>query len=73
MHTTGTSGDTGSAAIEAVRSKRWIDIIVLYPKVKIYINVTEGLKSHIFILIYSNLLLGHINVNYSSNVSGKVY
>ena len=29
----GTSGDTGSAAIEAVKGKKWIDIIVLYPKV----------------------------------------
>ena len=28
----GTSGDTGSAAINAVKGKKWIDIIVLYPK-----------------------------------------
>ena len=29
----GTSGDTGSAAIEAVRGKPWLDIVVLLPKV----------------------------------------
>ena len=34
----GTSGDTGSAAIEAVKGKKWIDIIVLYPKVSINHN-----------------------------------
>ncbi|CAH3176253.1 unnamed protein product [Porites evermanni] len=28
----GTSGDTGSAAIESVRRSEWIDIIVLFPK-----------------------------------------
>lgn len=28
----GTSGDTGSAAIESVRRSQWIDIVVLYPK-----------------------------------------
>ena len=28
----GTSGDTGSAAIEAVRGKKWLDIVVLLPK-----------------------------------------
>lgn len=28
----GTSGDTGSAAIESVKRSQWIDIIVLYPK-----------------------------------------
>ena len=33
FHSVGTSGDTGSAAINAVKSKRWIDIVVLYPKV----------------------------------------
>ena len=30
--TVGTSGDTGSAAIEAVRGFQWVDIIVLLPK-----------------------------------------
>ena len=29
---TGTSGDTGSAAIESVRGLSWVDIIVLLPK-----------------------------------------
>ena len=29
---TGTSGDTGSAAIEAVRGFEWVDIIVLLPR-----------------------------------------
>ena len=33
FYSVGTSGDTGSAAINAVKSKRWIDIVVLYPKV----------------------------------------
>lgn len=28
----GTSGDTGSAAIESVKRSQWMDIIVLYPK-----------------------------------------
>lgn len=28
----GTSGDTGSSAIEAVRGQKWIDIVVLLPK-----------------------------------------
>ena len=28
----GTSGDTGSAAIESVRRSEWIDIIVLFPR-----------------------------------------
>lgn len=28
----GTSGDTGSAAIESVRRSEWVDIIVLFPK-----------------------------------------
>lgn len=28
----GTSGDTGSAAIESVRRSQWVDIIVLFPK-----------------------------------------
>ena len=28
----GTSGDTGSAAIEAVRGKEWLDIVVLLPQ-----------------------------------------
>ncbi|KAK3599421.1 hypothetical protein CHS0354_036440 [Potamilus streckersoni] len=31
----GTSGDTGSAAIEAVRGLKWVDIIVLLPKGRI--------------------------------------
>lgn len=29
---TGTSGDTGSAAIEAVRGLEWVDIVVLLPR-----------------------------------------
>ena len=33
----GTSGDTGSAAIEAVRGKPWLDIVVLLPKVGLQI------------------------------------
>lgn len=28
----GTSGDTGSAAIEAVKGQKWIDIVVLLPR-----------------------------------------
>ena len=28
----GTSGDTGSAAIESVRGLKWVDLIVLLPK-----------------------------------------
>lgn len=28
----GTSGDTGSAAIEAVRGMKWVDIVVLLPR-----------------------------------------
>ena len=27
----GTSGDTGSAAIEAVRGLKWVDIVILLP------------------------------------------
>ena len=38
----GTSGDTGSAAIEAVRGKPWLDIVVLLPKV--------GLQSFFYFL-----------------------
>ena len=30
----GTSGDTGSAAINAVRGLKWVDVVVLLPKVK---------------------------------------
>ena len=37
FYSVGTSGDTGSAAINAVKSKRWIDIVVLYPKVAKYL------------------------------------
>ena len=29
---TGTSGDTGSAAITAVQGLKWVDIVVLLPK-----------------------------------------
>lgn len=29
----GTSGDTGSAAISAVRGLEWVDVVVLLPKV----------------------------------------
>ena len=29
----GTSGDTGSAAINAVRGLQWVDVVVLLPKV----------------------------------------
>ena len=32
MFFAGTSGDTGSAAIEAVRGKEWLDIVVLLPQ-----------------------------------------
>ena len=28
----GTSGDTGSAAIESVKALNWVDIIVFFPK-----------------------------------------
>ena len=32
MLLTGTSGDTGSAAIEAVRGLKWVDIVVILPR-----------------------------------------
>ena len=38
----GTSGDTGSAAIESVRRSQWVDIIVLFPKGRC--NVVQELQ-----------------------------
>jgi hypothetical protein len=32
LYSKGTSGDTGSAAIEAVRGLKWVDIVVLLPR-----------------------------------------
>ena len=71
FYSVGTSGDTGSAAINAVKSKRWIDIVVLYPKVAKYLlcPILVSVISHsylvsmFYMIIYILISLGSLHKN----------